>query len=83
MSRDKSTEKRLASMLAAVLDEPYDNPEDPGEVRRQQARELLTYWSSSQGALMLAVRELLNLKQGNCVRCAVRPCPVCGQKEVQ
>lgn len=72
---------RLAKLIAAVLEEPYDNPADPGEVRLEQARTLLTQWSSAQGSLIGAVAEILNIKQGNCVRCAELPCPKCGRQE--
>lgn len=77
-----SQEFRVASMLAIILDEPYDNPENPDEVRIEQARGLLSQWSSARGSLIGALAEVVNLKQGNCVRCPERPCPECGAKKV-
>jgi hypothetical protein len=60
---------RLARMISIVLDEPHDDPENPSEVRIQQARQLLPQWSSAKGSLVGAVAELVNLKRGYCVRC--------------
>jgi hypothetical protein len=72
---------RLASMLAAILDEPQDDPENPAEVRLEQARELLSHWSDAQWSVMGMARELLNLKRGWCLRCYEDPCTVCGSSE--
>lgn len=77
INRD-SREFRVARMLAAILNEPQDNVDEPGEVRMEQARELLTHWSSSQYAVTGMLLEILNLKAGFCVRCPEDPCPVCG-----
>jgi hypothetical protein len=72
-----SREFIVASMLAAILDEPQDNPDDPGAVRVAQARELLSWWSSSN--IVTPLWTILNLKQGYCVRCEDDPCPKCGR----
>lgn len=67
---------RLASMLAAILDEEGDDPYRPSEIRLQQARELRDMWSST--SILGVVYEILNLKRGYCVRCSGDPCPECG-----
>lgn len=70
MARKRNSQVlRLARMISIVLDEPYDDPENPSEVRMEQARQLLPQWSSAQGSLIGAVAELVNLKHGYCVRC--------------
>lgn len=69
MARRNPQALRLARMISIVLDEPHDDPENPSEVRMEQARQLLPCWSSAQGSLIGAVAELVNLKHGYCVRC--------------
>jgi hypothetical protein len=73
-----SPEFRTARMLAVILDEPHDNPDDPGDVRLEQARMLLMCWNDAKGSLMGAFSEVIRLKVGYCVRCPEYPCPDCG-----
>lgn len=75
-----SPQFRTAQLLALILEEQHDNPLDPGDVRLEQARRLLSLWNNAQGSLMGAFREILNLKMGHCVRCESLPCEVCGRK---
>jgi hypothetical protein len=76
--RSSSNQVRTARMLAAILDEPHDNPDDPGDVRLEQARQLLSLWNDAQSSLMAVLREVIILKAGFCVRCHDDPCPICG-----
>lgn len=78
IKRRNSAQFRTARMLAIVLDEPGDNPAEPGDVRMEQARRLLQSWSSAQSAVTGMLREVINLKRGYCVRCVGDPCPDCG-----
>jgi hypothetical protein len=78
--RRKGNQWRVAQMLAIVLDEPGDNPSNPGDVRLEQARRLLSMWNDAQGSVVGMLAEVINLKQGNCVRCDVIPCNVCGRQ---
>lgn len=82
-NRKDSQEYRVASMLAIILDEPHDDPENPGEVRLDQASRLLSAWNNARGSVLAMLAEVINLKQGNCVRCSERPCPVCGAQKVE
>jgi hypothetical protein len=79
----QSREFRVASMLAMVLDERDDNPDEPGSIRMEQARRLLSAWSSSQSSVTGMLAEILNIKAGHCVRCDQRPCPVCGRTDLE
>jgi hypothetical protein len=74
--RVSTREFKLASMIAAILDEPGDDPYHPSDVRMEQARRLTSLWANSN--INAAVYEILNLKRGYCVRCEADPCPVCG-----
>jgi hypothetical protein len=80
LKRRKGNQWRVAQMLAIVLDEPGDSPSNPGDVRLEQARRLLSQWNNAQGSVVGMLAEVINLKQGNCVRCATIPCPECGRQ---
>jgi hypothetical protein len=60
---------RLAVLLSAILEEPGDNPDNPAQIRIDQAGDMLTQWSSAKSSLIGAAWEILNVKQGHCVRC--------------
>lgn len=76
-------EFKLAVLLSAILEEPQDDVENPHPVRLEQARMLGICWSSAQSSILGAAREILNIKQGHCVRCEERPCPICGAKAIE
>lgn len=78
--RRNGNQWRVAQMLAIVLDEPGDIPSNPGDVRLEQARRLLSQWNDAQGSVIGMLAEVINLKQGNCVRCDTIPCDVCGRQ---
>lgn len=72
---------QVAQMLAIILDEPHDNAENPGDIRLEQARQLLSSWNDAQSAVIGMLREVIRIKMGYCVRCPEWPCPVCGADE--
>lgn len=74
-------EFRLAQMLSILLAEEHDDAQFPHEVRLEQASRMLSAWSDAQGSLMAAIREVIRIKYGYCVRCPEFPCPVCGADE--
>lgn len=72
---------RTARLISAILDEPGDNPDNPGDVRMEQARQLLSLWNDAQGSLIGVLSEVVVLKAGFCVRCPTTPCSICGSDE--
>src|SRR5688572_11216748 len=78
--RRNTTQWRVAQMLSVILDEPRDNPSNPHIVRLEQASRLLSQWNNAQGSVVGMLAEVINLKQGNCVRCPEIPCPDCGRQ---
>jgi hypothetical protein len=83
LKRRNRPEWRVAQMLSIILDEPQDNPSYPADVRLEQARRLLSQWNNAQGSVIGMLAEVINLKQGNCVRCDEVPCPECGRQSYE